>query len=118
MPVVRSHGRSQQQQPNHHQQHRPGVPKIKSPALHLVQQKQNAQSDQDRRAHQPADRATLTAAANLCAHSVPLSTRSADAVLQQQYSDADQDQREKHFAYPQKIEYAEILQQEQRAQCD
>jgi hypothetical protein len=83
MTIAGRHGRGQKHQTYHHQYGWPGVAEIKVPPAHLMQKEKNADGDQDRRTHQPTNRAALAATTRMRAQESPPSIPSAHAIPQQ-----------------------------------
>jgi len=61
-------GRGQMQQSDHHEDQRPRIAKVEVAAMQLVQQEKHADSYQDRRTRQAADRTALATTPDLVAH--------------------------------------------------
>jgi hypothetical protein len=66
--IPRRERRSQVQESDHQENHRPRIAKIEAAALQLVQQEEHANRYEDRRTRQAADRAALAMASDLVAH--------------------------------------------------
>src|SRR5437588_2304725 len=66
--IGRGQGTCQADQANDDQNHRPGVAERQITAAQLVQEKQNADRDDNRRAHEAANHATAAIAANAITH--------------------------------------------------
>ena len=112
MPFARSERRRELERPDQQQYHWPGIPKVETAALRLVEQKEHSDGDYDCRAHQALDRATLAMASCLCAHIAASLTLAADAVAQHQYAYADQHDWPEDLSHAEHVKEPKIVQQE------
>jgi hypothetical protein len=119
MTSCRSYRRGKKDCSDHDQAEWIRIAEFKWPMLYLLKQKQNADGDDDRRAHQAADGASRAAASppNSVAHLDAPPIIAAELVAQHQRADSDQDQGPESFD-PVERQKVEIIQQKDRSSDD